>query len=176
MEKRFISFMFFSFFFLRLDAHEDSSHDSPHSIEIVNQGKTIEERWANFEDEIAWFLQYRNPFTKLGHSNEKLNEEDSQNNYLIEKWNRKQEYFVQSLSQADEAFFEFRRKVAEALSLESGEGRYAQSLSAQAELDLTNLYIEFMEGRLFPKDWKESYEKYKKSSSIKDSPREKNIK
>lgn len=160
MTKNFILYLFFTVVFLEVSKEKCLSHDSPYTIERINQAEISDKKWENFKAEVSWFLDYNNPMRDTPPL-----EDIEEDQYLREKWSRRQDEFARSLVKADQAFFEFRRYVGEAIMAKFGEGRYGDHASLGIEIDLTNWYIEFMQNTLFPHDWKELYENHKKTKN-----------
>lgn len=157
MVKRFILFLLFFVVFLGINGEKCFSYDSPYTIKMIEQAKISDKKWENSQREVVWFLDYNNPIKNIV-SFEGI-EKDS---YLKEKWSCQQDELTQSLVAANQSFLEFRKCIEEVIAAKSGDGRYADYASSAVGFDLTNWYIEFMEDKLFPHNWKELYNKDKK--------------
>jgi len=172
----FVSLFFFLFYYLA-EVHSVENtfyHDSPHSIEIQRKADLVDQRWEAFQDELRWYLVYTAPATRITEkfSGKNKEEYEGQEAYLKEKWTCEHDTLAQNLACMQEAFLEFREKTALALASDYGDGQYASTMSARAELELTKWYTEYVENNLFPVKWKELYQQFVKSKAKKNQEKD----
>ncbi len=121
-----------------------------HAVELEKEEALSIKRWEEFQDGLAWLVPYSNPFKNVPPL-----EDEEEDRYLREKWDRREKEFADALIRLNVAFWEFHNRVEEAVMTGLGQERYASHAAVQAGFDLTKLYIEFMENELFPENWRE---------------------
>jgi len=99
---------------------------------------------ANFEEELKWYFDTLKPV--------KNSMPENSHDY---------DHLKNATADLQREFVEFRNKVVSCLPTTVGDSSYRYLNYTHAMLNLTHLYVDFMEKLLFPDDWKSQYEKYK---------------
>lgn len=165
MYKECLPYIFYSLFYiLQLSAAEEqfTCRDSIHAIVAHNQREQAQKKWDLFQEEMAWYLyHYKDPLRQFSAITENNTlEEIELKNYLKERWTRQHQTLEEDVIQVQKAFLDFRNKVASTFSSNYGDSQYGYSMNANANLELTEWYIDYMEKNLFPIDWQERYKHY----------------
>lgn len=129
---------------LLLGAHLLIAVDASPKVEAVSMSEKCDLRWDEFQREIDWYVDSLTP------------KDDIQSIEL-----------KQAVIDVQEAFINFREKISQLLYLNS-KGSYATLIKASSALDATNWYTNYVEKKLFPYGWKESYITFLKSKKQTD--------
>lgn len=150
------SLILFCYPFLALCSENLSDYavvESPYVVEGNRRLDLADQSWANFQDEIIWFLKYSKP---SGIDQKQDDDSDDLAKQRVQQYND----LLQAVEEVQAEFIKFRTKIGNC-ALSNMESSPDQFLSFTLSiLNVTHWYTDYMKEMLFPQDWRALYENY----------------